>query len=69
MGSLKRAALAAWLPVIAGAILATYGNTAWNQVGVLTWVVGLTIQLASFLLYLRRSRSRRLARERRSAGP
>lgn len=48
-------ALAAWLPVVAGAILATYGNTVWNNIGVGTWAVGLALQLGAFLFFFSRS--------------
>lgn len=47
-------ALAAWLPVVVGAIVATYGNTVWNTFGVAIWSVGLAVQFGSFVLWLRR---------------
>jgi ribosomal protein S19 len=49
----KTLALLAWIPVVVGAILATHGNTAWNKVGVTTWMLGLAVQLGSFALWLR----------------
>jgi hypothetical protein len=49
----KTLALAAWVPVAVGAILATYGNTAWNDVGVATWMVGFAIQFGSFVVWFR----------------
>jgi ribosomal protein S19 len=52
----KTLALVAWVPVVVGAILATYGNTAWNDVGVATWMVGLAIQFGSFVVWLRPGR-------------
>ncbi len=51
-------ALAAWVPIVVGAILATYGKTSWNDVGVATWMVGLAIQFGSFVLWLRPTRIR-----------
>jgi hypothetical protein len=54
----KTLALVAWVPVVVGAILATYGNTAWNDVGVATWMVGLAIQFGSFVFWLRPERGR-----------
>jgi hypothetical protein len=56
MASVKKLAVAAWVLVAAGAIVATYGNTVWNTSGVVMWSVGLALQFGSFLFLLRRSR-------------
>jgi hypothetical protein len=42
--------------------MATYGNTAWNGIGVATWSVGLAIQLGAFSLWLHSSRREDLER-------
>ena len=55
MASVKKLALAAWVLVAAGAIVATYGNTVWNTLGVVIWTVGLILQFGSLLVLHRRS--------------
>jgi hypothetical protein len=55
VASVKKLAVAAWVLVAAGAIVATYGNTVWNTFGVLVWTVGLILQFGSFLVLHRRS--------------
>jgi hypothetical protein len=69
VGRAKWLALVAWLPVVAGAILATYGNTAWNQFGVVVWATGVVLQLGLLTLLLRRSRLRRLGGNRSGPTP
>jgi hypothetical protein len=51
----RRLAVIAWVPVVVGAAMATYGNTVWSDVGLATWTVGLAIQLGAFLLWFRAS--------------
>jgi hypothetical protein len=41
------------VPVVIGAILATYGDAAWNHLGVAVWTIGLALQFASLVLLLR----------------
>jgi hypothetical protein len=43
----------AWVPVVVGAILATYGDSAWNRLGIAVWTSGLALQFASLMLFLR----------------
>jgi hypothetical protein len=62
----KALALVAWLPVAAGAILSTFGQTAWDGIGVVLWAVGVGIQFATLLVLLRAFRSRRLQEEHRA---
>jgi hypothetical protein len=49
----KRLALVAWVPVVVGGILATYGDSARNRLGVAVWAIGLAFQFVSLLLLLR----------------
>jgi len=43
----------AWVAVVMGAILAAYGDAAWNQLGVAVWTIGLALQFVSLVLFLR----------------
>ena len=54
----------AWVPVVVGAILASYGDSAWNHLGLAVWTIGLGLQFASLVLFL--GLQRRTVRE--SAG-
>ena len=49
----KKLALVAWVPIVIGAILAAYGDAAWNQLGVAVWTIGLALQFVSLVLFLR----------------
>lgn len=49
----KAVALAAWVPVAAGAILATYGQSTLNAIGVALWAGGVVLQLTTLVVHRR----------------